>query len=188
MGSCKLNKSFEDLFQQGYQIFTWGSGSAFEFLKRSPVESPQQMAYEKVLESREKWGVVNSQQFGLKLLRSSERVAFFGTTITFLNTPGLTPLPHFSDGYFNLVGSILPPDSEFAEAFNYHLGRLAETGVLESILREFLETDWHGSNLREAQAITLGFENLLAPFIILSLGLLSGLVVALLERMIGCFY
>ena len=83
------------------------------------------------------------------------------------------------------AGVGLQKDSEFADAFNYLMIKLCEVGILRRI-----ELQWLGHKLRNeefgmAEPLELGFANVLFPFALLALGLVSAIGIACLEYYMG---
>ena len=70
--------------------------------------------------------------------------------------------------------------SEFREAFNYHLLKLTEHGILKRIHNRWPDTS-RNEEFGIAEAATLGFENLLFPFSSLAIGMVAAVVLAALE-------
>ena len=70
--------------------------------------------------------------------------------------------------------------SEFREAFNYHLLKLSEHGILKRIYNRWPDTS-RNEEFGIAEAAILGFENLLFPFSSLAIGMVAAVVLAALE-------
>ena len=70
--------------------------------------------------------------------------------------------------------------SEFREAFNYHLLKLTEHGILKRVYNRWPDTS-RNEEFGIAEAATLGFENLLFPFSSLAIGMVAAVVLAALE-------
>ena len=76
-------------------------------------------------------------------------------------------------------------DSEFVDLFNYHIKKLEETGILSTLKDNWIPKG-QGASLQDRQsiqAITLGFENLFFPFMILLFGLATGMFLSITEKL-----
>ena len=78
------------------------------------------------------------------------------------------------------IGLAFPPDSELLATTNYFLLKLKETGLLQK-----MRTEWMPTKKEEAPPTTtvLGFENLVFPFICLTLGVLLSICTVLIEML-----
>ena len=74
----------------------------------------------------------------------------------------------------------LQKDSEFTQIFNYHIAKLDETGVLDSLRFTYLPKTVTVSN--PSKSISLGFNNVLFPFLILVFGIFFGTFFSLFEK------
>ena len=74
-------------------------------------------------------------------------------------------------------------DSEFREAFNYHLLKLTEHGILKRIYNRWPDTSRNEEFAIMTEAATLGFENLLFPFFALAMGMTAAAALAALEAL-----
>ena len=77
-----------------------------------------------------------------------------------------------------------PNGSEFLEVFNNFILKLRQSGILTKINEKWAPI----SNAKEvantvAPGTFLGFENLSFPFILLTLGIILGVVIALIEKL-----
>ena len=70
--------------------------------------------------------------------------------------------------------------SEFREAFNFHLLKLTEHGILKRIYNRWPDTS-RNEEFGITEAAVLGFENLLFPFSALAMGMAAAVVLAALE-------
>ena len=73
--------------------------------------------------------------------------------------------------------------SEFREAFNYHLLKLTEHGILKRIYNRWPDTS-RNEEFGIAEAAILGFENLLFPFGFIALGFVLAAVTIIGEHFI----
>ena len=77
----------------------------------------------------------------------------------------------------------LQKDSEYKKVLNYQILKLKECGILQRLIKD---SPWdHRKSRKRESAITagtLGFENLLFPFILLGFGIGLGVILALQER------
>ena len=81
-------------------------------------------------------------------------------------------------------------DSEFTDLFNYHLSKLRESGVMGNTFKKYMYPKPETIKaLEDALAQTteeLGYGTVLFPFLALTLGSVTALVISLYERL-NCF-
>ena len=92
---------------------------------------------------------------------------------------------HLSDSIKYKSSFALQKESEFTQIFNYHIAKLDETGVLDTLRLKYLQKSLSVAN--PSKSITLGFNNVLFPFLILMLGILFGVGFSLYERALFCW-
>lgn len=76
------------------------------------------------------------------------------------------------------MGFALPPGSELKEMFNHFTLKMQEVGIMKKLRRELDEKITSSKTL---EAVTLGFENLALPVMILGLGIALAVVTAAIE-------
>ena len=70
-------------------------------------------------------------------------------------------------------------DSELTKLFNFHIAKMRQSGVLDLMVKKYLERDdFRGKN----EVAALGFDNVLFPFLMLSIGGILGLKFCVLEK------
>ncbi len=119
----------------------------------------------------------NSGQVLLLALEEKERRVLNGESKFFLlsNPAGYWhnasfKVTVFTDAIKDNTALGFPKNSEFLQLFNYHLSKLMESGIIESMQKthfpKALPVD-----LNPSEALVLGYENVLFPFLILIFGL-----------------
>ena len=76
-------------------------------------------------------------------------------------------------------------DSEFTKLFNFHIAKMHESGVSDLMVKKYLKgkTDFGVDN----EVAALGFENVLFPFLMLSIGGILALKFCVLEKILRKF-
>ena len=75
----------------------------------------------------------------------------------------------------------LQKNSEFTPLFKYYIAKMDETGVLDTLRLKNLPKAISNSNA--AKSITLGFNNVLFPFLILEFGMIFGILLMFFEKL-----
>ena len=91
---------------------------------------------------------------------------------------GIEPLHIDESVQFN-EGMALQKDSEFTALFNHHIFELLQTGVVDRIRHEWM--DRADGDFWVVEAVTLGYENVLFPFVSVVVGSLFAFLFALCE-------
>ena len=82
-----------------------------------------------------------------------------------------------------LVTFAMKTDSEFVDIWSYHLQRMIEFGIVKKLKKKWLPDDDKVGRVN-FEAVLLGFENLLFPFIILAMGGLAAITIAIFETVL----
>ena len=74
-------------------------------------------------------------------------------------------------------------DSEFVDVWSYHLQRMIEFGIVKKLEKKWFPEDGDGGRVN-FEAVVLGFENLLFPFLILAMGGLAAMAISVFEALL----
>lgn len=78
-------------------------------------------------------------------------------------------------------------ESEFVDIFNFEIKKMEESGVLQRIRNKWTKpfdvTTAETSENGKIQAIQLGFENVIFPFIIITTGICTGVLLLCSEKL-----
>ena len=176
-------KNFQQVLDMDYRVYTLKGTSLENFFKRDylPPNSPIRKTYENNVE------LVPPKDKN-RFLRDAKRLpklAFFGSKISFVGVSGMTLLTDFEDNEYiqNAIG--LQRGSELRDLFNHHILRMKQTGMLSQILQKWLTrrepTDMSHRIFGE-DPISLGYQNLFGPSLVLLVGVGCGHLIGLFER------
>ena len=98
--------------------------------------------------------------------------------------PNIIPLKMEDSSEMNLHFA-LQKDSEFSGAFNYHLLKQFEHGILKRVTKDHHMFKYTKERFGMPDAAPLAYNNLTFPFMCLGLGIVASLLIASSERMIA---
>ncbi len=181
-------KNFQQLLDQNYIVGVWGSTVPHDFLRLAPEGTPQQKAYEELVEAHEGTIYSTIPEAVENFDKFDARYAAYEADLTFFGIPNIKLLRDFEDFSYTTIAWGLAKGSEFRLLFNYHLLKIAQSGITRK-----LETKWR---LREPEqldldnnagdASALGYDNLVFPVLALLGGMGVSVVLAVMERTPCC--
>ena len=171
-------KDVQDL--TGYDVKMTKSTSARSKLKSAKPGSPLRVFYErKVMNNPQAVWKNTSYSFIKESLDADGNIAFLTSYYYVRHMKGLT-VSKLDLSEEIAVG--LQKDSELKIALDFQLLKLKETGVLSKLIRRSRWDHKKHENRPPPQAFSLGYENLLFPFICFIAGIILSTILALIEK------
>ena len=179
--------SFEDVLINDMFVITWGGSAYLQDLEEASPDSAMGKVWKKVTSSGREHLIYGEEEARQWIKRDPSNVLYYGIASTFKSYDDVILLDIVEK--INVKDSIgLRNDSEFKALFDFHISQLKEAGVLARINHKWLEegklTPLPGSQRNLASASTLGYENVIFPFLVLLLGVVISAVLILYERFI----
>lgn len=119
--------------------------------------------------------MVRSMAEAASFMKSHPKTVFFGSEKYFYAVPGLRDLK-MSSPFVTHLGFTFQKNSELLPLFNYHLLKMLESGTIDKISRKWKENDKPDGSRdvtaesSQQEALVLGYDNLLFPFLIIFAG------------------
>ena len=177
----KLNiNSFEDVINEGYTVLPMGQAS-WSNLKSAPKDSAMKWVFDNQVMHAGYAHTDDEKKEAMRRVREEEK--------TLLMVPySDSKVKSYEKEFVNLKireaillynTLVLQKNSEFTELFNYRLLKMMETGNIERMkLRAIINAD---QEFGISEAIQLGYENVMDPFMCFALGILAAAGMGLLE-------
>jgi hypothetical protein len=164
-------RSFQDVIDQKYKIVVIPSSSQHNLMKSALPGSPMHKVYYESMDG-------NSDAFmgffeWLKKVKDGKTLIFIASSASHLDDRVYAL--KMVDSVTCQLGWAFQKNSEFTEFFNYHLFKLIEGGLMYHVRKSTLEKEVIEIGLSDT--ITLGYENVMFPFLLL----VGGTVFALLQ-------
>ena len=173
-------RSFEDVIEQGYMVVQQETMGAL--LAEAPKDSPMREVSTQNLihfENDDKYITIKLYLDG----HWGDRVLLYGVFDPFSQHELEKQLIglQIEEAITVHEGVVLQKDSEFKELFNHHIMKLYEVGVIDRLMRKnvIIQNEEFGI----AEAVALGYENVLFPFGIIFLGMVLAVVAIVGEGM-----
>ncbi len=116
---------------------------------------------------------------------SDPKSAYFETIIPFLEYDKVKPLLNFNGRISSAIGIALQKNSEFKAAFDYHIIKMRQSGLLHEMYDNYIlqdkPEDMSGGIFTE-DILILGFDQLFLPVIIIGLGIILALTILAYEK------
>ena len=176
-------KSYNDIITYSYNMLVL-RGSNFEtFLKESKPPSIFHEIYEKRIKNNPV-AILDSFADIMDTVVKDSKSVYFGPWILNFANPDWYPLelPGSPRNNFNAMG--LRKHSEFTAIFNYFILKMRQSGLMNKMLNKWVERKVV-ENEMGIEANPLSYDNLLFPYLILSVGTLAALVLVTLEWIFG---
>ena len=93
----------------------------------------------------------------------------FGSSLTFVGRHEFYPLD-IKEASRQMVAFGLQKGSEYTEIFNYNIQKMDEAGILDSLAKEHISTQTPSQTTGVEEPISLGYDNVLFPCIVLVSG------------------
>ncbi len=155
------------------------------YFKTAPEGSTRQEVNENHLD-RIRPGTMTLEE-GIEAFNTRKNYATFGSTFFFLDYPDdMKNVMDFEGRMTGTIGVGLQRNSELKSAFNYHISKMRELGVLDKLNHHWIKKDRPkdmSERIFTQDIVVLGFENLFLPANILACGIISGLIIAVLEKL-----
>ncbi len=188
-----LTSTFTEALENGNTVLVFKNTAYHELLAKAPMGTPEHKVYQQMLANPSTITPTtgkSSLDILIPPLQShSKAVLFTGSHI-------LTISPRLISSnkpiYGLHVGLGLQKDSELREVFNYHLTKIITSGVLQKLYNDFrlrgeperilnIKEDSSGT----VTAFRLGYDNLMFPFYIVLVGIVTSLAILVLENWKG---
>ncbi len=115
-------------------------------------------------------------------------LVFMGTRTGGLQFSFFTDFPNFEDNISTWLGLALGEDSEFTEAFNYHILGMIQSGLVQRIFRRYMDDfpslvgSDHSHRIFAEEVRPLGYGNLIFPLFVGAAGCVVAFTIGLGER------
>ena len=176
--------TFDDIVKHKYKVFVAKGTSAESFFANSQEGTAVHKIYQESLSTRViHWD--NWYENTSSILEESDKNVFYGSFYFTPEQSRITVVREFQDYSSTHLGFALQLDSEFKPIFDNALAKVVESGLLDEIRRKWLNEKssydhriFFGLNAY----LSLGYENLFLPTMVLALGVAGGMAVLLCEH------
>ncbi len=176
-------KLFQDVITKGYQLYSLGGTFTEDFFRRADPDSNAGIIYRDHLTT-----ISSSSDYPKRLkelLFSSQKAALLESPLTYAGDKEVEAVTAFKDAFASQLAFGLQKDSEFTAAFNHHLFKMVQSGVLRQLMYKWLEgrrPEDESDRIFTEDATSLGYENLFFPMVVMLVGLAGGLALLVGER------
>jgi hypothetical protein len=175
--SASSIRSFQDVIDRGYTVIVMESTASHGILNSEKKGSAMYTVYHNsMLGNPDSFVQTTEESLNVPLTRKN--TLLFDSTMMVVSNKRYVDL-EITDGVNGQVAWAFQKESEFTDFFNYHLLKLQERGVMHKIVR-----DWSYSPSESywvPDAISLGYDNTLFPFLILLGGIVAAALFILIE-------
>ena len=177
----KIN-SFGDVVENDLKVFVWLSSSGEQVLESSTKESPMRKAYAAMLARPENDRYVTNTEDSLAKIANDPKYIMYGGGSGYFAHSDKVSVLTIEETIMTHLAIALRKNSEFKGLFDYLVQKFMLSGLISK-----MKTKWlHGSTIGNTERVsnhaeTLGYENLLFPFMILGCGIMAGILFVLLE-------
>ena len=182
--------SFQDILDKKLFLVTIRDAAEHDYLQRAKENSVARVYQEMLKDPR---------HFSPSLLEMEKVLAENPNAVAYLSDlvlPGFANPQNmisfekvFHDILKRYVSFAYPKDSEIADAFDYHLHNMQQSGILHKITERWFGKKWVNSETSKSTGSTdaekLGFEQVVSIVIILFCGILTSILIVFLEK---CYY
>jgi hypothetical protein len=176
--------SFQDVIDRGYKVLVLEDTSYHLFLKTAKKDSAMYKVYYNTMHGNPD-AFAGSPSDSLEIPLTREKTLLFDTALVMLIDPRYEALK-ITDGINGQAAWAFQMNSEFTEYFNFHLFKLEESGVMYKLNRNWTyapkEVFWVDD------AISLGYDNTLFPYLILLGGIIGAVILQLCEQIKSIFF
>jgi ABC-type amino acid transport substrate-binding protein len=170
--------SFQDVLNSGYKVMVLADTSNHIYLKTAKPDSAMSKVFKERMEGNPE-AFAKTPKESLEIPLTRPNTLLFDSVMVVIVDSRYEALK-ITDGINGQMGWAFQKNSEFTEYFNFHLFKLEESGVMYKLNRDwtYLPTDVYWVD----DAISLGYDNALFPYLILLGGIIGGVVVHLWEQ------
>jgi hypothetical protein len=155
--------SFQDVIDQSYTVLVLEASSNQEYLRTAKSNTPMHQYYHSSMEGKSD-AFVTSNQGGKDGMLTKDKTLLFGSLLSILADKRFNHLKT-TDTVYGHIGWALQKNSELTSLFSYHLGQLEEGGILFKMRHNY--TYQPSEEFTIPEAIALGYDNTLFPFLVL---------------------
>ena len=169
---------YEDAAAGGFKLYVFKSSADLLSLKTALPGSAMHALYSAKVADEPSALVTSAGEAHAKMLADTNAI-YYGSSINYFSGCARLDL----EWNFKIpMGFALPPGSELKEMFNHFTLKMQEVGIMKKLRREL---DEKVVTTKTVEAVTLGFENLALPVMILSLGIGLAMLVAVVESVLN---
>ena len=181
--------NFEDILADGkFKLIIFENTVIHQWFKDAAPGSPFNRLYDRFIKDN-KESLYTTADEGIERLLSSPNAIAFDSSTTFADTDDVESIGDFEDSVATNFCLALVKDSEFTAAFRRYLLILEESGLLRKLFQKWnLEQDVEHEEedqLGQDGIVSLAFENVFVPFVILVAGVVVGVGMYGLEKGVG---
>jgi hypothetical protein len=172
-------KSFHDVKEQDFKVITMSDTSGHMFLKLSqPGSAMNSFYYNNMHENDDAY--IDTIEEVIDILLNTKKVLYWSSAFELAEDSRFKALIMEDSVYANHVWAF-QKNSEFTEFFNFHLSKLKESGM-----RDRLYSTWMYRANKDfstmADAISIGYENSVLPFLLFACGIITSIVTVAFEQ------
>jgi len=181
--------SFGEMMEKDYVMLMTFGGLSWTILMNAPEDSDLKTAFRTVWDTNLA-DVCHDISCKLEQLRRQDmNIAYFESSLTFINQPGVDILYHLDEAHPYQLAIALAKDSDLTALFNYNIIKLYQSGLMEKLRHKWFAGMSPGD--RSGRIFVQGFSpigwtNLIFPLFVFFSGIISCAILFTVEATTLC--
>lgn len=161
--------SMDDVIGKDFKIRTIGASANSDLFKYAPLGTPMNRIFETLIKNDpDAFMSPKSDKDVIAMVSNDPKILYFASTLPYRLPSSPVTILNLEDMVDDPQGFAFQKDSEFVELFDFHILKLEESGIARRLRSELFPIATQDKSVNAG--ITLGFENLIFPFLLLFLG------------------
>ncbi|TRY72125.1 hypothetical protein TCAL_09051 [Tigriopus californicus] len=163
-------RSMNDIIGKDFQIRVVGASANSDLFIYAPVGTPMNRIYETLIKTDPNALMTpKTDDEVISMVSTNEKILYFASILPYRLPNSPVTILSLVDMVDDAQGFGFQKNSEFLELFDFHILKLEESGVARRIRSELFPIA--NQDVSVNAGITLGFENLIFPFLMLFVGI-----------------
>ncbi len=175
-------KSLQDVLDSEYKFYMLDGSIEYDNFKHAQKGSVRKKLHDGKLEVMYFEDFFNAQE------ERPTKAVYFGSKFMELENDKFIFLNNFDDRVVSQLAFAFPKSSDLTMLFNYHIKKIIQTGMLRKLKLKWIEGNKpveQTHRIFSEDAITLGYNNLFFPMLVMLFGIVAGAAVLIVERIIS---
>jgi hypothetical protein len=173
-------KSFHDVKEQDFTVITMSDTSNHMFLKLSQPGSAMNSFYYDTMHENDN-AYIDTIEDAINFLLNTKKVLYWDSALELAKDSRFKALIMEDSIYAHHVWAF-QKNSDFTEFFNFHLHKLKESGMRDRLYSTWMYRSNKDSSTM-ADAISIGYENSVLPFLLFACGIIMSVVTVAFEKL-----
>ena len=174
-------RSFQDVIDKGYRVITFGKSFSVKYFKTAPEKSAMRWVYENMM-LKDESALTKDYNLLLDMVNNEPKTLLYhGYGVYQTREPRWKNLVGLDvEEYANFYVSMgFQKNSEYIELIDHCIIKMQENGIRDRFLKRWMHINDQSYGISEP--VTLDFENLIFPFMVLLLGVIAAAQIVLME-------